>query len=334
VSLCLKNLGEATEADVRKFLKGCSLQAVRLVYDRSTGASRGIAFVDFTASEEVDKAMKKNGSELKGQAIEMRYEAPRSRPRPDGCMAVAVKKLSAEATQEDIRKLFNGLESLSDARVICDKDQACIGLAFAEFTDPADVEAAIRRDGMAVRGRTVFVCYETKSRKPRADGKDGKGAPAGKQGKAKAKKAKGEAAAKVAGAEGEEANEGEQPQAAKKNRKAKREAQREAAEGQREAEEAQEEVLQEAQPAAAAPLEGRPRKKRQKAEEAQEAEEEAAPAAEESAEGEPRKKPRKATAVEERAVADGEEDEGAAEADEDPEARTKKKKKRRRAEEE
>eukprot|EP00931_Biecheleriopsis_adriatica_P117321 TRINITY_DN92850_c0_g1_i1.p1 TRINITY_DN92850_c0_g1~~TRINITY_DN92850_c0_g1_i1.p1 ORF type:complete len:438 (+),score=153.83 TRINITY_DN92850_c0_g1_i1:62-1375(+) len=166
VSLCLKRINEADETEIRKFLKGCSIQSVRIVIDRVTGNSRGIAFVDFTSSEEVDKAMAFNGKSLGGGSVEMFYEAPKARPRPDGCLSVAVKKLVPEATEKDIRRLFKGLESISDVRVILDRwTQQCNGLAFVEFTEVADVEAAVRRDGMSVKGKTVFICYETKKKR-------------------------------------------------------------------------------------------------------------------------------------------------------------------------
>jgi len=170
VSLCLKGIGEATEADVRKLLKGCCLQSVRIVTDRATGQPRGIAFVDFSETGEVDKAMKFNGELLNGQAVNMHYEAPRVRPRPEGCLCVALKKLPHDTAEEDIWNLFKGLESISGVRIIRDKEQACIGLAFVEFSSGADVEKAIRRDGMAVKGQTVFICYETKHKKAHAKG--------------------------------------------------------------------------------------------------------------------------------------------------------------------
>mmetsp|Transcript_102787 Transcript_102787/g.286274 ORF Transcript_102787/g.286274 Transcript_102787/m.286274 type:complete len:460 (+) Transcript_102787:23-1402(+) len=168
-SLCLKNIGSATEANVRKFLDGCAMQSVRIVVDRLTGTPRGIAFVDFKNPLDVDKAMEKNGLELKGNVVEMHFEAPRERPRPDGCMCVAIKKLPPTAQESDVRRLFNGLKSLSDCRVIMNKERVCTGIGFADFTDPKDVEAAVARDGMKVKGDIVFICYETKGRGPEAE---------------------------------------------------------------------------------------------------------------------------------------------------------------------
>merc|ERR1712113_358256 len=60
---------------------------------------------------------------------------------------------------------FKGLTSLTDIRIITHKDQdTCNGLAFAEFSEVKDVEAAVQRDGMKIRGNIVFICYESKIR--------------------------------------------------------------------------------------------------------------------------------------------------------------------------
>lgn len=173
-SVCLKNIGEATEEDVRELLKECTtIQSVRVVYDRVTGAPRGVAFVDFREEADVDIAMKKNGKDLCGNEVRMGYEAPRERPRPEGCMQVALKKLPPFANETDVKRMFKGLKSLSAVRVIRDRAGKCTGLAFAEFTKPEDVEAAVQRDGMKVKDSIIFICYETKAKKTR-EGTDDK----------------------------------------------------------------------------------------------------------------------------------------------------------------
>merc|ERR1712083_1175720 len=137
--------------------------------NNQTGEPRGIAFVDFTSTEDVDKAMVWNGMEVKdGFPVEMYYEAPKVVVRPDGCLSVAIKKIPPEVEEKHLRKLLKGLESVSDVRIIKDRNQLCSsGLAFVDFTEPADVEAAVRRNGMSVAGQTVFVGYETKQKKER-----------------------------------------------------------------------------------------------------------------------------------------------------------------------
>merc|ERR1711920_486923 len=122
--------------------------------------------------EEVDKAMKMNGKEIKpGWAADMHYEAPKARPRPAGCLTVGVKKLPANVTEKQLRRLFQDLPSIGEVRIILNKDRECSGMAFVEFAEGGDVEAAVKRSGMSCGGQTVFVYYETKPKKERP--KDG-----------------------------------------------------------------------------------------------------------------------------------------------------------------
>jgi len=54
-----------------------SINKLNLVKDKETGASRGMAFVDFHTEEAVDEAMKKQGTELDGRSIFMNYNGPK-----------------------------------------------------------------------------------------------------------------------------------------------------------------------------------------------------------------------------------------------------------------
>jgi len=161
-SLCLKNTGEATEDDLWSFFVGCQVQAVRIVYDRVTGLSRGKAFVDFKSSSEIDLAMLRSGKELKGEPIEMCYEAAKLRPRPKGCFGIVIKKLSLDATEADVRQFLHGLDSLLEVRVV-EKGPANLAMAFADFSKGDDVERAAMRSGAKISGQDVFVGYETKN---------------------------------------------------------------------------------------------------------------------------------------------------------------------------
>merc|ERR1719428_2331093 len=53
---------------------------VKLVTDRDTGESKGIAFVDFNETEDVDKAMKKQGE----KGVTISYNQPKGDKGKDG----------------------------------------------------------------------------------------------------------------------------------------------------------------------------------------------------------------------------------------------------------
>ncbi|CAE8642264.1 unnamed protein product [Polarella glacialis] len=79
-SVVVKGLSyEATDDDLWEVFKGCAEgpTAVKLLTDRDTGSSKGIAFVDFTDDKGVDEAIKLNNTELKGRFFFMDYAAPR-----------------------------------------------------------------------------------------------------------------------------------------------------------------------------------------------------------------------------------------------------------------
>jgi len=70
-----------TADDLKDVFKNCGTgpQHVKLFTDRETGASKGLAFVDFDDTASVDEAMKFTETELKGRAFFMDYSAPRDR---------------------------------------------------------------------------------------------------------------------------------------------------------------------------------------------------------------------------------------------------------------
>merc|ERR1712037_143552 len=79
-SVVVKGLSyEATDADLQKFFGKCGdgPTNVKILKDRETGESRGMAFVDFDDTKAVDEAMKLTESELKGRTFFMDYSKPR-----------------------------------------------------------------------------------------------------------------------------------------------------------------------------------------------------------------------------------------------------------------
>jgi len=143
------------------------------VNDRDTGKPRGIAFVDFVSTQDVDTAMSLDCI-ISGQKATRSYEVPKVKPRPQGCLSVVVKPLGPQVTNDEVKALFRVCKkSIADVRVIRNKDLECTGLAFVDFNDGTAVERAVRLSGLQFQGKTVFVGYETKSRKLRADEQEG-----------------------------------------------------------------------------------------------------------------------------------------------------------------
>jgi len=80
-SVVVKGLSyEVTDDDLYTAFKDCGSSGpsnVKVLTDRDTGASKGIAFVDFDDTSAVDAAMKLSETELKGRCFFMDYARPR-----------------------------------------------------------------------------------------------------------------------------------------------------------------------------------------------------------------------------------------------------------------
>merc|ERR1712039_554989 len=79
-SVVVKGLAyEATEDELRGVFCKCGRgpSNIRILTDRETGESRGIAFVDFDDENAVDEAVKLSETELRGRAFFVDFAKPR-----------------------------------------------------------------------------------------------------------------------------------------------------------------------------------------------------------------------------------------------------------------
>ena len=78
---------QTVENDLQDFFAAAgNVSAVNLMMDKFTGKSRGFAFVEFTSSDEANKAVEMfNGKELQGRALTVNIARPREeRPARQG----------------------------------------------------------------------------------------------------------------------------------------------------------------------------------------------------------------------------------------------------------
>merc|ERR1719169_380223 len=88
LAVMVHQLSDAVEEDdLWEIFEDCgTVSKVKLLYDRETNASRGLAFIDFEETESTDKAVKMTDQEgkgkdgkgkVKGKKIFVKYNAPR-----------------------------------------------------------------------------------------------------------------------------------------------------------------------------------------------------------------------------------------------------------------
>merc|ERR1712129_519717 len=116
-SVIVKGLAySVTAKELKKVFKSCGSGTtnIRIVVNKDTGESRGMAFVDFGDEADVDEAIKLHGTELNGRCFTMDYAEPVEdggenaeegatrkaknklkgpAKKPEGCMSIALSGL-------------------------------------------------------------------------------------------------------------------------------------------------------------------------------------------------------------------------------------------------
>merc|ERR1712176_197174 len=142
---------------------GCGeVLSLRLLTDRETKRSRGIAFISFTTQAGVDAALKYNGEDYAGRSLVVQVAKKGGRgndstpgEKPKGCTSVIVKGLAFSATEDDLMKLFKSCgDGPKNILILTDRNTGkSRGMAFVDFDDEGAIDEAMRLSGSELRGR-------------------------------------------------------------------------------------------------------------------------------------------------------------------------------------
>merc|ERR1712032_452799 len=153
-----------------------------IVRDRSTGRSRGIAFITFEDETGLKAAIKFDGTDYGGRALRVSRAESKGAgkgskktgardagsgggfvtgARPPGCTSVVLKGLSYEASESDVLSHFAACGvGPASAKILRDRETGeSRGRGFVEFSDEQSVDQALQLSGGELRGRRVFVDY-------------------------------------------------------------------------------------------------------------------------------------------------------------------------------
>lgn len=170
-----------TDADLMKVFRKCDggPTNVRVVKDKNTGTSRGMAFIDFDTESAVDAAIKLHGTEFQGRRCIVEYakatstgdiesaEGAKSNgkkgpgKKPAGCTSVTAKGLAETVTEKTLMKLFKTCaEGPRNVNIVYDKETgAPTGTAFINFSSEAAVDDAMELNGTEVKGQSITLGY-------------------------------------------------------------------------------------------------------------------------------------------------------------------------------
>jgi len=148
-----------------------NVEMVEVIYDKTTGRSRGFGFVTMSTIEEVEAAAQQfNGYELDGRPLRVNYGPPPSRgdaPRGgrgssagyDSSNRVYVGNLSWGVDNDALETLFSEQGKVLDARVVYDRESGrSRGFGFVTYNTAEEVISAIESlNGVDLNGREIRV---------------------------------------------------------------------------------------------------------------------------------------------------------------------------------
>jgi len=169
------------EAILQRDFSDCgTIENLRLLTDRETGRSRGMAFITFADAAGFEAALKFNGDDYGGRTLTVakaegkgggsikgkgkgKSKSGGKGPsvKPPGCTSIVVKGLAYEATEDELRGIFCRCgQGPVNIRILTDRETGeSRGIAFVDFDDGDAVDEAVKLSETELRGRTFFVDY-------------------------------------------------------------------------------------------------------------------------------------------------------------------------------
>ncbi|KAL6141959.1 PREDICTED: 29 kDa ribonucleoprotein A, chloroplastic [Fragaria vesca subsp. vesca] len=154
-----------------------NVEMVEVIYDKTTGRSRGFGFVTMSSAQEVEAAARQfNGYELDGRALRVNYGPPPPRtedsfrgarggsPRGgggygDSSNRLYVGNLAWGVDNLALENLFNEQGKVLEAKVVFDRDSGrSRGFGFVTYGSAEEMNSAIESlDGVDLGGRSIRV---------------------------------------------------------------------------------------------------------------------------------------------------------------------------------
>ena len=174
--LFVRNLSFKTteESLANFFMKFGDVEVARILTDKSTGKSRGIAFVKFYEKKAAYAAMKsKDDLNLDSRQLQIRYSNDKSyqssqasasdkKPSYQGDRhSIFVGNLSFKSNENSIRKHFSSCGNVVDIRLAKRDDGKLKGFAHVDFDSEEGVQKALELNGKELDGRPLKIDVST-----------------------------------------------------------------------------------------------------------------------------------------------------------------------------
>jgi len=182
------------EATLKKDFEECG-EMTNFHMPMADGRPKGIAFITYSTTEGVTKALKFNGADYGGRPLQVRLSSVKStKGAGKGAASNRNDELTAFMTglpwsvnQDSMRKQFGECGTIERLVLPSDESGQAKGVAFVQFSDKAGLDKALALDGSNFGGRQITVrVYDGPGKGSKGaggKGKDGKDGTDGKESK-------------------------------------------------------------------------------------------------------------------------------------------------------
>lgn len=164
------------ENDVRNFFVAIgTIESLRLPKWHDSGKLKGYGHVQFSSSEEAEKALELSGSYIKDRFISVdRPMVPRAlsqdsssvadkvAAKPPGCKTIFLRNLPYEVTETEIREKFMVYGPIMKVRLaVWNHTNNLKGFGYIDFKREDSADIAVKKSGnVVIQGRIISVDYE------------------------------------------------------------------------------------------------------------------------------------------------------------------------------
>ena len=137
------------------------VQSCSLLTDKTTGKSRGFAFVSIKDPQNIlEKKILSRKHEINGKIVDVKpvVEGKKREDMIDSSKKIFVGGLEPSVTKEDLIEFFSKFGKVKDASVLFDNNRnASRGFGFVSFEDKNIVDELVKKNNFELKGRKIDV---------------------------------------------------------------------------------------------------------------------------------------------------------------------------------
>ncbi|KAK6526313.1 Splicing factor [Orbilia ellipsospora] len=151
----------ADEKWIRELLRDCGPIVEVRFPSLKYNTHRRFCYVQFEASEDAEKAVQFDKKDVEGYILVSKFSDPIKKPERSGAVQegreVLIRNIDYEATEDEIRELFEKYGTIQDIRLISHGKQHHSGYGFLDFETAEAAKASLELNSHKLRSRKLMV---------------------------------------------------------------------------------------------------------------------------------------------------------------------------------